>query len=103
MSWRLLGHDPLREPFMSVKKICSYLLFCLVLSAHSVFGLPEGFVYLRDIAPTIRQEMRYAGYHNFVGRPIKGYQVGECVLTSEAAQVLSKVQAELAQSRLSLK
>ncbi len=34
--------------------------------------LPEGFVYLVDVDPTIRQDVRYAGKHNFVGRPIKG-------------------------------
>jgi D-alanyl-D-alanine dipeptidase len=36
-------------------------------------ALPEGFVYLRDIDPTIVQDIRYAGSHNFVGRPIRGY------------------------------
>jgi hypothetical protein len=32
--------------------------------------LPAGFVYLRDIDPTIIQDMRYAGSNNFVGRPL---------------------------------
>ena len=31
--------------------------------------LPAGFVYLRDVDPTIIQDMRYAGSNNFVGRP----------------------------------
>ncbi|MGA8227303.1 MAG: peptidase M15, partial [Xanthobacteraceae bacterium] len=31
-------------------------------------SLPPGFVYLRDVDPTIAQDIRYAGYNNFVGR-----------------------------------
>ena len=34
--------------------------------------LPAGFVYLRDVDPTIIQDMRYAGSNNFVGRPLRG-------------------------------
>jgi len=48
-------------------------------------ALPQGFVRLRDIDPSILEEMRYAQYHNFVGRPITGYLHEECILTREAA------------------
>src|SRR5690606_17428734 len=58
--------------------------------------LPEGFVYLRDIAPDIRQDMRYAGEHNFVGRPIEGYEAAECVLSAPAAEALRSAAVELA-------
>jgi D-alanyl-D-alanine dipeptidase len=64
--------------------------------------LPSGFVYLADIDPTIRQDIRYAGLHNFVGRPVEGYLANECVLTERAARALSQVQAELAAKKLSL-
>ena len=37
--------------------------------------LPEGFVYLNDVCPTIREEIFYATKHNFVGEPIDGYKV----------------------------
>src|SRR5581483_11672146 len=30
-------------------------------------GVPSPFVYVRDVAPTIVQDMRYAGAHNFIG------------------------------------
>ena len=43
-------------------------------------SLPAGFVYLRDVAPSIEQDMRYAGYDNFVGRALPGYDAPECVL-----------------------
>ena len=64
--------------------------------------LPEGFVFLRDRDPGILQDIRYAGQHNFVGRPIDGYQAGECVLTTPAADRLAKLQSSLAAQGLSL-
>ena len=57
-------------------------------------GLPRGFVYLRDIDPTIVQDIRYAGSHNFVGRPIKGYLAAECILSVSAANALAAVQTQ---------
>jgi D-alanyl-D-alanine dipeptidase len=65
--------------------------------------LPSGFVYLRDVDPSIRQDMRYAGSNNFTGRPIPGYTGGECVLRRAAAVALQRVQANLARENLSLK
>ncbi len=80
------------------------LLLCLSLTASaSTFALPKGFVYLNDIDPSIKQEMRYAGNHNFMGRPFKGYETSQCILTQEAAESLAKIQAELHKSGLSLK
>ncbi len=64
---------------------------------------PASLVLLKDIAPTIVQEIRYAGSHNFIGRPIAGYQAAQCILTNQAAHALAKVQEELSKSRLSLK
>ena len=34
--------------------------------------LPKGFVYVKDVIPGIREDIRYAGYHNFVGCPVDG-------------------------------
>lgn len=65
-------------------------------------ALPRGFVYLRDIDPTIVQDIRYAGSHNFVGRPIRGYLAAECILSRPAAIALEKVQRMLAEKELSL-
>lgn len=67
-------------------------------------SLPQGFVYLGKVDPSIVQELRYAGYHNFIGRPVKGYEAASgCILTREAAQALKEVQTELRKSSLSLK
>lgn len=65
--------------------------------------VPDGFVWLKDIDPTIEQDIRYYGSHNFLGRPVAGYEAPECILTRAAAEALLAIQAELAQSRLSLK
>lgn len=65
--------------------------------------LPNGFAYLRDIAPGVLQEMRYATAYNFVGERIDGYEAAECVLTDEAARALAAVQADLQGRGLALK
>ena len=64
--------------------------------------MPRGFVYLRDVDPTIVQDIRYAGSHNFVGRPIRGYLAAECILSAPAANALATVQRMLAEKKLSL-
>ena len=65
--------------------------------------LPEGFVYLRDIDPTIIQEARYALSHNFVGRPIPGYDAPVIIVTDAVALALKAVQEELTLFHLTLK
>ncbi|KJC58838.1 peptidase M15 [Bradyrhizobium sp. LTSPM299] len=71
-------------------------------SAHAQ-GLPDGFVFLRDIDPTIIQDIRYATSNNFIGRPIVGYGASECVVTREVGLRLKAVQQELTRQKLSLK
>lgn len=66
-------------------------------------SLPGGFVYLRDIDPTIIQDIRYATSNNFVGKPLAGYEAGECVVKRDVAVRLKAVQQELAKQKLSLK
>jgi zinc D-Ala-D-Ala dipeptidase len=65
--------------------------------------MPSGFVYLRDIDPTIVQDIRYATSNNFVGRPLHGYEAGECIVKREVGLRLRAVQQELAKRKLSLK
>ena len=86
------------------------VLACLIVSALGTPAravdlnrMPENFVYLRDVAPTIIQDMRYFGSHNFVGRPVDGYEAGECLLTRRAAEALARLQLELEAKNLSLK
>ncbi len=66
-------------------------------------GLPGGFVYLRDLDPTIVQDMRYATANNFVGRVLDGYEAGECIVTRTVGLALKQVQQDLKPRGLSLK
>src|SRR6202048_2958512 len=65
--------------------------------------LPGGFVFLRDIEPTIIQDIRYAGSNNFVGRPLRGYDAAECVVKRDVGLALKSIQHALAPQKLSLK
>src|SRR6201993_3795500 len=65
--------------------------------------LPGGFVYLRDVDPTIIQDIRYATSNNFVGYPMAGYRAGECLVKREVAFRWKAIQQELAKRKLSLK
>jgi D-alanyl-D-alanine dipeptidase len=80
------------------------VLIIMTLPAPALAGsaLPKGLVYLRDIDPAIIQDIRYAGSHNFVGRPIRGYLAAECILSASAANALETVQRRLAEKKLSL-
>ena len=71
--------------------------------AATAQALPGGFVFLRDIDPSILQDIRYAGSNNFVGRPLGGYEAAECVVKRDVGLALKSIQRELAPQRLSLK
>jgi D-alanyl-D-alanine dipeptidase len=72
-------------------------------SGASATGLPDGFVHLSRVDPTIRQEMRYAGSDNFTGSPLPGYDSGECILRRAAAEALKEVQSDLGAKGFGLK
>jgi D-alanyl-D-alanine dipeptidase len=56
--------------------------------------LPDGFVYLHRVDPSIITDIRYAKDNNPLGRPLKGYNRDVAILTEEAAEALKNVQAE---------
>ncbi|MBQ0829603.1 M15 family metallopeptidase [Streptomyces tagetis] len=64
---------------------------------------PADFVALRDIDPTILQEMRYATAHTFTGERIDGYLSPVCLLTRPAAEALHRAQTRLLRRGYSLK
>lgn len=61
--------------------------------AANAQGLPGGFVYLRDIDPTIIQDIRYATANNFVGKPV--YREARAFLQRPAAEALVHAQRKL--------
>ena len=79
------------------------LLLAMAHGAAAQRASPSGFVYLRDVEPSIAQDIRYAGSDNFVGRPLPGYDAAECILRQEVAAALKRVQAGLRAGGLSLK
>lgn len=66
-------------------------------------SLPAGFVRLDEIAPTIRQDIRYAGAFNFTGQRVPGYEAARCILWRPAAEALARAQAQLAAEGFHLK
>lgn len=89
----------------------SVVLFFLVFAFPAPFShakqqadpLPRGFVYVDEMIPDIRIELRYATNHNFVGDHIDGYVQPRPILTRQAAEALKKVQEELRPFGLGLK
>lgn len=80
-----------------MKKLCpiaSLLLAASCLSA-AADDLPAGFVRLGDVAPNIRQDMRYARDFNFTGSVVPGHERGACILTNEAAEALAVAEVSL--------
>ncbi|MCF6296137.1 MAG: M15 family metallopeptidase [Flavobacteriaceae bacterium] len=67
----------------------------VVISAIAFAQLPKGFVYVEEIIPNIKTELRYITTNNFVGKPIEGYLANKLILTKKAAVALKKVQDEL--------
>src|SRR5689334_18778773 len=83
-------------------KLLAFFILALISQAHAQ-PLPGGFVYLRDIDPSIIQDIRYATSNNFVGHAMAGYRAGECVVKREVAFRLRAIQEALAKRKLSLK
>ncbi len=64
---------------------------------------PAAFVDAATVVPGLVADMRYAGSHNFVGRPIDGYEAARCLLTQPAASALAAVARDLAPRGLVIK
>lgn len=77
------------------------IVMCQPLKAEE--KLPDGFVDVAKVVPRIIIDLRYMTEFNFVGAPIDGYKKPRCILTREAANSLSRVQAELVEFGLGLK
>jgi D-alanyl-D-alanine dipeptidase len=86
-----------------LRRGCLGAVLASTLAAAALAEPPAGFVRLPDVDPTIAQDMRYATPNNFTGRPLPGYDAGECILARAAADALKRVQTDLARENLSLK
>jgi D-alanyl-D-alanine dipeptidase len=72
-------------------------------SKTSSSNLPEGFIYLEDVAPTIIQEISYARSHNFIGRPLDGYEAERCIVSIPLGNALANAQEEVLNQGMTLK
>jgi zinc D-Ala-D-Ala dipeptidase len=91
------------RPRVSVVALCAALL-----TVFATFGVraqerPAAFVDAATGVPGLIAEMRYAGSHNFVGRPIDGYEAPHCLLTRQAADALAGVARDLNSQGLVIK
>ena len=80
-------------------KFLFLLLFCFGLSSAQ---LPKELVYVEDVIPTIKVELRYFSNNNFLGKPVDGYKKEVAILSIQAAEALKHVQDELKQYNLSI-
>jgi len=87
--------------------VIRYALIGLCVASLSVNAAaqdrPAAFVDAAAVVPGLIVDARYAGSHNFVGRPIEGYQAARCFLTKHAAEALAQVAHDLAARGLVLK
>ena len=54
-----------------------------------------GLVDVRQLAPDITEDIKYAGSDNFVGTPVDGYLAPKCLLLKSAAEALARVERDL--------
>jgi len=95
-------HAYLNNCNMKLNNIIKFLiiitLFSFTTNSEKTINEPptkKDFVYLKEIMPNLRSDLRYYGSNNFIGRPVDGYNEPKCLLTKEAAFALKKVQDEL--------
>ncbi len=88
---------------MKIRRIVLLFCFLAVSMTGAAMALPDGFVYLKDVKPSIIQDVKYVTRNNFLGRPVKGYEAPVCILTRQTAEALSHLQDILQAQSLGLK
>src|ERR1700749_3905994 len=102
-----------RRPHYARLAVCYSLILMLIgslagvaLAQHRaddpVEDRPASFVDTAAVVPGLIVEARYAGSHNFVGRPIDGYDAPRCLLARPAPNALAQVAGDLAAHDLKL-
>ncbi|MDF1825823.1 MAG: M15 family metallopeptidase [Verrucomicrobiales bacterium] len=80
-----------------------FLVLFMLGSFVEAKDLPEGFVYLKEVDPTIKTDLRYASSNNFVGTRVDGYRAKKVIITEKAAEALKRIQADLKKEGYALK
>ena len=88
-------------------KICQLIaVLCAhaaLVTVNSASSRAATLVDAATVVPRLVTDIRYAGRHNFVGRPIDGYRAPHCLLTQPTADALAEVARDLAGRGLVLK
>jgi D-alanyl-D-alanine dipeptidase len=96
------------EPLLLIVQLTIFSMAELLCQApdavsQAAENIPSQFAYLREIDPSVLQDVRYAGNDNFTGQPVPGYAAAECILLRSVAEALKRVQADLLGQSFSLK
>ena len=65
--------------------------------------IPDGFISLNDVCPSMKIQMNYATTENFTGEVVAGYKSKKAYLAKEPAEALCIVQTQALKRGLSLK
>jgi zinc D-Ala-D-Ala dipeptidase len=84
-------------------KLCLALVAAFGTQAALAQERPAAFVDAATVVPGLIVEMRYAGAHNFVGRPIDGYEAPRCLLSQTAATAIAEMARDIAPRGLRIK
>lgn len=107
MDARLRGNDGRKggHPMKFAAALAALLLATLPLPAAHAAETPRlspartaaeaNLVDVRSRVPDIREDIKYAGSDNFVGRPVDGYHAPKCLLHPPAADALARVERAL--------
>lgn len=80
-----------------------FSFFILISISVQPQNLPKGFSYVKDVAPSIKYELRYCSHNNFIGIPVDGYESDILITSTLTAKALKKVQDKLVKKKLGLK
>jgi zinc D-Ala-D-Ala dipeptidase len=95
--------EPNSPPFAICHSLLAALFAILATQAALAQDRPAAFVDASTVVPGLIADMRYAGAHNFVGRPIDGYEAPRCLLSQAAAAALADVARDLSSRGLHVK
>lgn len=79
------------------------LALSLLFSCATQREIPNSFVNLKEQIPNLEIDLRYYGSHNFLGRPVKGYEANKVFISREAGSALVQIQKELNAQGLGIK
>ena len=88
-----------------MKKPTLFLALFVTVGVHAAGAQdhPGDFVDAATVVPGLMADIRYAGAHNFVGRPVDSYEAPRCLLARPAAEALAQVARDFAPQGLHIK